>query len=376
MKLNIDKDILVNALELITPITDKSSSKPILSNFLLKASGKGKSGQIDFSATDYELSVSGTFPAEVSDEGTVCISAKRTLEISREFLTGQVALSTDAQMWVSIAESGGGSRLRLPSVDIGLYPQMAKGELSNSFTMNCKELKRAIEMTVFASLNNETRKNLAGVCLRLGEGDVKFVATDGHRLAQVVKPVQDLKAKQQTEIIVPRRALTEMEKILSRAEGNVQVAFDERTLSLTAGSIVLVSRLVEGKFPNVDPVIPRDSDKLVSVNRERFMNALRKVAVMSMDKIKPVKLSLKSGGIRLETERAEYGDVEDEFAVDYSGGEIQIGFNAAYLKDVLGVVTQGDKIELHLKGALSPCMVRVPGDSSFLSVVMPLRIEW
>jgi len=95
-----------------------------------------------------------------------------------------------------------------------------------------------------------------------------------------------------------------------------------------------------------------------------------------MDKIKPVKLSLKSGGIRLETERAEYGDVEDEFAVDYSGGEIQIGFNAAYLKDVLGVVTQGDKIELHLKGALSPCMVRVPGDSSFLSVVMPLRIEW
>jgi DNA polymerase-3 subunit beta len=376
MKLTIDKEILVNALELITPITDKSSSKPILSNFLLKASGKGKSGQVDFSATDYELSVSGTFAADVSDEGTVCISAKRSLEISREFLTSQVALSTDPQMWVSIAETGGGSRLRLPSVDIGLYPQMARGELSNSFTMNCKELKRAVEMTVFASQANETRKNLAGVCVRLGEGDVKFVATDGHRLAQVVKPVQNLKAKQQTEIIVPRRALAEMEKILARAEGDVQVAFDERTLALTAGSIVLITRLVEGKFPNVDPVIPRDSDKLVSAGRERLMNALRKVAVMSMEKIKPVKLSLKKGALRLETERAEYGDVEDEFAVDYDGPEMQIGFNARYLQDVLGVVNQGEKIELHLKGALSPCLVKVPEDASFLSVVMPLRIEW
>jgi DNA polymerase-3 subunit beta len=106
------------------------------------------------------------------------------------------------------------------------------------------------------------------------------------------------------------------------------------------------------------------------------MNALRKVAVMSMEKIKPVKLSLKKGALRLETERAEYGDVEDEFAVDYDGPEMQIGFNARYLQDVLGVVNQGEKIELHLKGALSPCLVKVPEDASFLSVVMPLRIEW
>ncbi len=378
MKIIIDKGTLVHALELIAPITDKSSSKPILSNFLLKAvpETKGTPAHIEFSATDYEISVTGTFPAEVTEEGTVCISAKRSLEISREFLTEQVAITTDAQMWATISETAGGTRLRLPSVDIGLYPQMERTELPNAFKMNCKELKRCIELTKFATQTNETRKNLTGVCVRIGEGDAKFVATDGHRLAQVVKPVQVLKAKQPPEIIVPRRALEESEKVLSRAEGDVEVAFDERTLVLTTGSIVLMTRLVEGKFPNVDPVIPRDSDKTVTANRERLINALRKVSVMSSDKIKPVKLSLSKDTLHLETERAEYGDVEDQFPVEYDGEDFQIGFNARYLQDVLGVATHGEQIQLQLKGPLNPCLINVPEDSTFLSVVMPLRIEW
>jgi len=378
MKITIDKETLVNALELIAPITDKSSSKPILSNFLLKAvpGTKQEPSHIEFSATDYEISVTGTFPAEVGEEGTVCISAKRSLEISREFLTEQVAISTDAQMWATISETQGGTRLRLPSVDIGLYPQMERTDLPNVFKMNCKELKRCIELTKFATQTNETRKNLTGVCIRIGEGDAKFVATDGHRLAQVIKPVQVVKAKQPPEIIVPRRALEESEKVLSRAEGDVEIAFDERTLVLTAGSIVLMTRLVEGKFPNVDPVIPRDSDKIVTSDRERLINALRKVSVMSSDKIKPVKLSLTTGQVHLETERAEYGDVEDKFPATYEGEDFQIGFNARYLQDVLNVANHGEQVELHLKGALNPCLIKVPGDSTFLSVVMPLRIEW
>jgi DNA polymerase-3 subunit beta len=253
---------------------------------------------------------------------------------------------------------------------------MERTELPNVFKMNCKELKRCIELTKFATQTNETRKNLTGVCIRIGEGDAKFVATDGHRLAQVVKPVEIVKAKQPPEIIVPRRALEESEKVLSRAEGDVEVAFDERTLVLTTGSIVLMTRLVEGKFPNVDPVIPRDSDKIVKANRERMINALRKVSVMSSDKIKPVKLSLAADEVHLETERAEYGDVEDKFPAEYSGDDFQIGFNARYLQDVLNVADHGEMVELHLKGPLNPCLIKVPGDSSFLSVVMPLRIEW
>ena len=148
-------------------------------------------------------------------------------------------------------------------------------------------------------------------------------------------------------------------------------------LKLTTSEVVLTTRLVEGKFPNVEQVIPKDCDKTVVVNAERLANALRIMSLMSNEKIKPVKLSLSPDTMKLESEHAEYGETSDNFAVEYSGEELQIGFNARYLLDVLSAVAgEGEKVTLEMKGALNPCLLRLPGDNSFLSVVMPLRIEW
>ena len=375
MKLSIEKSQLVSALQIVTPITDKSSSKPILSNFLLEAKPGKDGGVVEFSATDYEISLKGEFPAQVSEAGSVCISAKKVLEVCREFLSEQIIVTSDDQLWVTL--EGGPSRLRLPSVDIGLYPQMEAPELPNRFRMSAQELRRCIDMTIFATMTNETRKNLMGVCLKLVEGSsTQWIATDGHRLAQVVKDVEGVSANGAPEVIVPRKALVEMQRVLERSEDSVEIAFDDRNLLLNAGKIVLMTRLIEGKFPNVDPVIPRDNDKSVRVNRERMMNALKIVSFMSSEKIKPVKMSLQPASLRLESERAEYGDVADELPVDYEGEELKIGFNARYLLDVLGVAGGSDQVELKLKGSLAPCLIQVPGDDSFLSVVMPLRIEW
>ncbi len=374
MKLAIQKNILVEALGLVTPITDRSSSKPILSNFLLKAEA-GAEGTVEFSATDYEISLQGRFPAQVQEGGTICISAKKALEICREFITPEVLIRSDDQMWVTL--EGPPARLRLPSVDTGLYPQMEALELGHTFKVNAKVLLRCIELTLFASLAAETRKNLTGVCLTVLDGQrIKWTATDGHRLAQMIQTVDGLRGEGAPEIIVPRRALGEMEKVLARSSGDVEVAYDARALTLRAPGVVLTTRLVEGKFPNVDAVIPKDSDKTVTVNRERMSNALKIVSFMSNDKIKPVKLSLEPGKLRLETERAEYGDVADELPVDYAGAPFQIGFNARYLLDVLTVADHGQEAQFLFKGALSPCLIKIPGDSAFLSVVMPLRIEW
>jgi DNA polymerase-3 subunit beta len=375
MKLTIEKTQLINALQLITPITDKSSSKPILSNFLLTARGNGAGGAIEFSATDYEISLQGEFPAKVDEPGSVCISAKKVLEICREFLSEEIRVTSDDQLWVTL--EGGPSRLRLPSVEIGLYPQMEAPELPNTFRMGAAELRRCIELTLFAALTNETRKNLMGVCLRLIDGnEAQWIATDGHRLAQVVKAIETVKSHAPPEIIVPRKALVEMQRVLERGEDAAEVAFDDRTLVLTSGRTVLMTRLIEGKFPNVDPVIPKDNDKSVLINRERMINALKIVSFMSNEKIKPVKMSLQPALLRLESERAEYGDVLDELPVEYDGEDIKIGFNARYLLDVLTVASQGEQIQMKLKGSLNPCIIEVPNDSSFLSVVMPLRIEW
>jgi len=377
MKLSIEKSQLISALQIITPITDKSSSKPILSNFLMEAkAGKGESeGVVEFSATDYEISLKGEFPAKVSEPGSVCISAKKVLEVCREFLSEEIVVSSDDQLWVTL--EGGPSRLRLPSVDIGLYPQMQAPDLPNRFRMSAQELRGCIDMTIFATMTNETRKNLMGVCLKLMDGNsAQWIATDGHRLAQVIKSVEGVKFNGAPEVIVPRKALVEMQRVLERNEEGVEIAFDDRNLLLDAGKVLLMTRLIEGKFPNVDPVIPRDNDKSVRVNRERMINALKIVSFMSNEKIKPVKMSLEASLLRLESERAEYGDVADELPVDYDGEELKIGFNAKYLLDVLSVAGQSELIEMKLKGSLNPCLIQLPEDSSFLSVVMPLRIEW
>ena len=377
MKLSIEKSQLISALQIITPITDRSSSKPILSNFLMEAkAGKGESeGVVEFSATDYEISLKGEFPAKVSEPGSVCISAKKVLEVCREFLSEEIVVSSDDQLWVTL--EGGPSRLRLPSVDIGLYPQMQAPDLPNRFRMSAQELRGCIDMTIFATMTNETRKNLMGVCLKLMDGNsAQWIATDGHRLAQVIKSVEGVKFNGAPEVIVPRKALVEMQRVLERNEEGVEIAFDDRNLLLDAGKVLLMTRLIEGKFPNVDPVIPRDNDKSVRVNRERMINALKIVSFMSNEKIKPVKMSLEASLLRLESERAEYGDVADELPVDYDGEELKIGFNAKYLLDVLSVAGQSELIEMKLKGSLNPCLIQLPEDSSFLSVVMPLRIEW
>lgn len=375
MKLIIDKQQLISALQIITPITDKSSSKPILSNFLLEAKGSGEGSSVEFSATDYEMSLKGEFEANVETPGSVCISAKKVLEICREFLTDEIIITADEQLWVTL--EGGASRLRLPSVDIGLYPQMETPDLPHAFTIAPQELRACIDMTLFATMTNETRKNLMGVCLKVLDGkEVQWIATDGHRLAQVVRAVEMTNGDTPPEIIVPRKALMEMQRILERGEEAVRIAFDDRTLLLDAGKTVLTTRLIEGKFPNVDPVIPKDNDKFVVVNRERMINALKIVSFMSSEKIKPVKMSIQNELLRLESERAETGDVLDELPVEYQGEELKIGFNAKYLLDVLSVAQSAEKVQMRLKGALNPCLIELPNDSGFLSVVMPLRIEW
>ena len=375
MKLSIEKNLLVNALQIITPITDKSSSKPILSNFLLEAKLEGDEGIVKLSATDYEISISGEFPAKVTKAGIACISARKVLEVSREFMSEEVQISSDEQLWVTL--EGGPSRLRLPSVEVGLYPQMDIPEFPNRFTMSSSELRQCIELTTFAAMTNETRKNLMGVCLRMtGGNSMQWVATDGHRLAQVTREAKEMQSNDPPEIIVPRKAMLEMLRVLEQYEETVEVAFDERHLLLTAGKTLLMTRLIEGKFPNVEQVIPKDSDRTVLVNRERMIHALKIVSFMSQDKIKPVKMTLEPDLLRLESERAEFGDVLDELPVEYAGENMKIGFNARYLLDVFNVIQQSPEVKMKLKGSLNPCLIEIPNDSGFLSVVMPLRIEW
>ncbi|MDH4120108.1 MAG: DNA polymerase III subunit beta [Deltaproteobacteria bacterium] len=374
MDILLSKSVLVQALQIITPITDKSSTKPILSNFLLTSEGVGEN-QVEFSATDYEISIRGRFPVTVNQSGSICVSAKKLLDICKEFREETISIRSDDQKWVMV--ESGPSKLRLPTMEIGLYPRMESVKLSQSFRMEPKALRQTIERTKFAIQTNESRKTLMGVCLNISNGHTaRWTTTDGHRLAQVMLEVDQPQLNAPPEIIIPRKALEELSKVAQAAQGPVDISFDERTLTAKAGQLELTTRLIEGKFPNVDPIIPRGNPRHVVAERDRLLSTLTIISLMSGDKIKPVKLNLEAGNIRLESEKSEVGEVSDELPVEYAGESVQVGFNASYLLDVLKVLDGAKNVQMELNGPLNPCLIHVPGDDSFLSVVMPLRIEW
>ncbi len=378
MEILIKKEILISALQSIHSITDKSSAKPILSNFLLKSldDEHGIDGEscVEFSSTDYEITIIGKFPAQIIEHGSICISARRVYDICREFPGEEIHIKSTDQLWIHV--TSGVSQLKLPSIDVGLYPQANLENLPEKVITTAEDLKYFIEATLFAAQTNESRRNLMGVCLSIiDEKTTRWLATDGHRLAQFIGSVPSTVSENVFEVIIPRKALQEVSKAADLFIDPVEVSFDDRTLQFFSSCFTIQTRLIEGKFPNCDPIIPKDNDFSIVVDRERLMSSLRIVSLISNEKLKPVKVTISPEKLILESEKAEYGEVRDEIVINHSGEEFQIGFNARYLLDVLHVL-HGEEILLEFKNAMSPCLIKDPTDDSFLSVIMPLRIEW
>jgi DNA polymerase-3 subunit beta len=320
-------------------------------------------------------------------------------DICREFPGEEIHIKSTDQLWIHV--TSGVSQLKLPSIDVGLYPQANLENLPEKVITTAEDLKYFIEATLFAAQTNESRRNLMGVCLSIidekttrwlatnesrrnlmgvclsiiDEKTTRWLATDGHRLAQFIGSVPSTVSENVFEVIIPRKALQEVSKAADLFIDPVEVSFDDRTLQFFSSCFTIQTRLIEGKFPNCDPIIPKDNDFSIVVDRERLMSSLRIVSLISNEKLKPVKVTISPEKLILESEKAEYGEVRDEIVINHSGEEFQIGFNARYLLDVLHVL-HGEEILLEFKNAMSPCLIKDPTDDSFLSVIMPLRIEW
>lgn len=371
MEILIKQEVLKGALQNLIPVIDKSSAKPILSNFLMRTIPD--QNMVEFLATDHELSLIERFPAEVRAEGSMCVNARKMYDISKEFVEEEVRIQSTEQLWIHV--SCGKSQLRLPSVDVGLYPQTLVEDLSGKVSISTNDLKRAIDMTLFAAQTNESRRNLMGVNLSAKSGATRWLATDGHRLAQILISVDSLEMGDVEDVIIPRKALGEVRRSLELFGERVDVSFDERVMQFSGENIVYKTRLIEGKFPNCDPIIPKDNALICSLDRERLMNSLRIVSSISAEKLRPVKLTLSSGKMLLESEKTDYGEVSDELQVEYAAEDFQIGFNSRYLMDVLSVMEE-ENVKLEFKNPMSPTVIRDVEKDDFLSVIMPLRIEW
>ena len=375
MEITLKREALSNTLQNINSVVDKSTSsnKPILSNFVIRTMD-GENSKVEFSSTDYELSLVEQVEAEITEPGSICVNAKKVFDIVKELQDEDVKIRSTEQLWIHI--TCGSSEMRLPSVEVGLYPQTVLEDLSQSLTISVEDLKQCIDMTLFAAITNESRRNLMGVCLSsTSDQQTRWLSTDGHRLAQILKSVDDLNFSEDQEVIVPRKALTEVHRTADLFGQTVVISFDERVMQFTGGRISFKTRLIEGKFPNCDPIIPKDNTMEIIVNRESFINSLRIVSSISSEKLRPVKLLISQGVLKLESEKADYGEVVDEIEIGYEGDPFQIGFNSRYLLDVL-IVIESEDIKLECKNSMSPTIIKSTVDESFLSVIMPLRVEW
>ena len=375
MEINLKREAFSSTLQNINSVVDKSTSsnKPILSNFVIRTM-EGEVSKVEFSSTDYELSLVEQVQAEITEPGSICVNAKKVFDIVKELQDEDVKIRSTEQLWIHI--TCGSSEMRLPSVEVGLYPQTELVDLPQSVTISVDDLKQCIDMTLFAAITNESRRNLMGVCLSsTSDQQTRWLSTDGHRLAQILKSVDDLNFSEDQEVIVPRKALTEVRRAADLFGQTVVISFDERVMQFTGGRISFKTRLIEGKFPNCDPIIPKDNTMEIIVNRESFINSLRIVSSISSEKLRPVKLLISQGVLKLESEKADYGEVVDEIEIGYEGDPFQIGFNSRYLLDVL-IVIESEDIKLECKNSMSPTIIKSTVDESFLSVIMPLRVEW
>jgi DNA polymerase-3 subunit beta len=375
MEINLKREAFSSTLQNINSVVDKSTSsnKPILSNFVIRTV-EGEGSKVEFSSTDYELSLVERVEAEITEPGSICVNAKKVFDIVKELQDEDVKIRSTEQLWIHI--TCGSSEMRLPSVEVGLYPQTVLEDLPQSVTISVDDLKQCIDMTLFAAITNESRRNLMGVCLSsTSDQQTRWLSTDGHRLAQILKSVDDLNFSEDKEVIVPRKALTEVRRTADLFGQTVVISFDERVMQFTGGRICFKTRLIEGKFPNCDPIIPKDNTMEIIVNRESFINSLRIVSSISSEKLRPVKLLISQGVLKMESEKADYGEVVDEIEIGYEGDPFQIGFNSRYLLDVL-IVIESEDIKLECKNSMSPTIIKSTVDESFLSVIMPLRVEW
>ncbi len=369
MEFKIQKTDLVNGLYLTQSVVEKKSTMPILASVLIEAKGK----TVSFSATDLEVGVISHHQAEVMKPGKIVIQARGLYDIAKELPEDLVTIKVLSNNWVNIL--CGKSKFKMVGAGHEDFPTMPAAD-GPVYNMDAKDFLEMISKVSYAMSNDETRYTLNGVYLEEATNGsvsgIRMVATDGHRLSMSERAVKG-KFKLPKGVILPKKGVWELKKLLEDHEGDFSMQIGEKTISANTKAASLVCRLVDGQFPPYKQVIPKDNKKVVIVDRQQFIQSLKRVSLMADDRAKGVKLQISSGNLDLMSSNPDLGEANEETACVYKGEKFDVGFNARYFIDVLGVI-QDEKVTMELKNDTTPCIIRSEFDKGFLSVVMPMRI--
>ncbi len=372
MRLIIERNALLKALSHVTSVVERRNTIPILSNVLIAAEGSS----VKLTATDLDIQVVETAPADVSQKGSTTVSAHMLHDIVRKLSDGsQVELSLGPDEG-RMALTSGPAKFALQVLPPNDFPDLSAGEMSHAFDISSADLKRLIDKTRFAISTEETRYYLNGIYLHSAETDgtelLRAVATDGHRLAQIEADLPK-GANGMPGIIVPRKTVLEVYKLLEDADKPVKVELSTAKIRFSIGEVVLTSQLIDGTFPDYGRVIPHGNDKVLNVPSAIFAEAVDRVSTLSSDKGRAVKLKMGDGKVTLTVNNPDSGSATEELSAAYDAEDLEIGFNARYLLDITSQL-ESDDAEFVLSDPGSPTIVRDLSDKAALYVLMPMRV--
>jgi DNA polymerase-3 subunit beta len=366
MQIKINREILLKPLTSVTGIVERRHTLPILSNLLLEA----KNNNIQLTATDLEMQISLNIESKFSGELSTTISAKKLLDICRALpeAVDIDMVSNDSRITVK----AGKSRFNLQTLPAADYPIMTKaaGDSTN-IQISQLALKKLLKQVEFAMAQQDIRYYLNGLLLEVNENKLNIVGTDGHRLSFTSTTLN--KSYDKTDVILPRKTVIELIKLLNDSEEEVNIDFNAGQINFAFSDIKLISKVIDGKFPDYHRVIPTGHQNTFSVNRLTMLNAMQRASILSNEKYRGIRMVLSNNNLKLISTNTEQEEAEEELEIDYAKDGIDIGFNVTYLIDVLNNVND-ENINFSFADANSSCLITVPNDENYKYVVMPMRI--
>jgi len=373
MKINVERGAFLKALNHVQSVVERRNTIPILSNVMIEAA----KGQLKLTATDLDIEIVESLPADVLRNGAATAPAHMLYDIVRKLPEGaQVQAELLTAEGGRLAVSAGHSRFELACLPKEDFPQMAAGALPHRFRLAADELKRLIDKTRFAISTEETRFYLNGIYLHVAKDgkaqNLRAAATDGHRLARFELDMPD-GAADMPGVIVPRKTVTELRRLLDDMDSAIEISLSDTKIQFTFGGLELTSKLIDGTFPDYQRVIPSGNDKVLSVESKEFAQSVDRVSTISADKTRAVKLNIGKDKVTLSVVNPESGTATEELGATYSASPIEIGFNARYLLDITGQI-EGKDVRFLLSDAGSPTIIEDTEDSRTLYVLMPMRV--
>ena len=366
MRFSVQREVLLKPLSQVVGVVERRQTLPVLANLLVSVSAEG----VSFTGTDLEVEMVARMAADQLDPGEITIPARKLFDICRALPDG---IKIDfKQNGERVTMSAGRSRYTLSTLPAAEFPQVDNIDLLERVTLPEATLKELIDRTAFAMAHQDVRYYLNGTLLDLREQALRCVATDGHRLALCETGIE-LNAKARRQIIIPRKGVLELQRLLDAGDGTVEIEFGRNHLRVRRSDFVFTTKLIDGRFPDYEAVIPIGADKILTVAREDLRAALQRASILSNEKYRGVKMELAPGRLHIVAHNPEQEEAVEELEVSTHVDGLAVGFNVNYLLDALSAL-RGNEVMLCLRDGNSSCLIRDADNERSRHVIMPLRL--